>query len=413
MTVRPDMLGVAAQTGGVFLFLRALRTEAAKTAKLTTAFALFGLAFCVKQHFVAGLAISGFLLTATKARERFPKKAIARAFLTTLAIAVGYYGAEGVVTGGRVFTSCFLVAAEVPRVHPSTWGGVEVVFDNVAVRLIGLLSLGAACVAAAIRPQGWKRLSILLGVYLIALAIAVSVARRTHSEIAKVLLGHGVSMLYLAVAIGIALACLAADRRRLFGDGIDAVLWANLVVELALMMVLCRNSTGAWMNYAAQAIVFACVIVGRALARVVAGAGRPWPLFPALIAAAVLLADDLADILPDVESRRAERVATRLLVQRLGRPRDQIYFDDHPGWNRLMGRRDLIHDDWLYPVFEAANMAEPRERWLRNALVSGPIHIVVTTHRAPSVAGFAEPITDLGYRPSIEVGGHLFAWKRD
>ena len=280
MTVRPDMLGVAAQTGGVSLFLRALRTEAAKTAKLTTAFALFGLAFCVKQHFVAGLTIVGFLLTATKLRQRFPKKAIARAFLTTLAIALGYYAAEGVVTGGRVFTSCFLVASEVPRVHPFTWGGVEVVFDNVAVRLIGLLALGAACVSAAIRPQGWKRLLILLGVYLIVLAIAVSVARRTHSEIAKVLLGHGVSLLYLAVAIGIALACLAADRRRLFGGGIDAVLWANLVVELVLMMVLCRNSTGTWMNYAVQAIVFACVIVGRAWrgsssARVVCGRYSP------------------------------------------------------------------------------------------------------------------------------------------
>ncbi len=53
-TVRPDMLGVGLQTTGVMLVLAALRSERASGRAIAGAYAAFGLAICVKQHFVGG-----------------------------------------------------------------------------------------------------------------------------------------------------------------------------------------------------------------------------------------------------------------------------------------------------------------------------------------------------------------------
>ena len=59
-----------------------------------------------------------------------------------------------------------------------------------------------------------------------------------------------------------------------------------------------------------------------------------------------------------------ERALMKQLDEHLGRPRACYYFTDRPGLNRLDGRLELVHDNWLYPVFESLRLAEPRSAWL-------------------------------------------------
>ena len=78
---------------------------------------LFGLAICVKQHFLVGPLVSTCLLLV--AGRRGQRLAVA-VLLTGLTIVVVVYGTEELATGGRMSQSVFVAAANAARVHPPT-----------------------------------------------------------------------------------------------------------------------------------------------------------------------------------------------------------------------------------------------------------------------------------------------------
>ncbi len=78
--------------------------------------------------------------------------------------------------------------------------------------------------------------------------------------------------------------------------------------------------------------------------------------------------------------------------------------------NRLHGRFDLVYDEWLYPVFEALGLAEPRTIWLRRILTAGNIRFVVNTSDDPHLDGIAQTLPALGYVRKYHVGP-FYAWE--
>ena len=85
---------------------------------------------------------------------------------------------------------------------------------------------------------------------------------------------------------------------------------------------------------------------------------------------------------------------------------------DRPGINRLNGRLDLVYDDWLYPVFEAIHLAQPRSIWLQRALYSGGVDFVITKTESPNIDGLGPTLTQLGYRRDTKFGTSYYAWRR-
>src|SRR5205823_13955896 len=86
VAVRPDMAGVALQTLGVLLVLQRLRGQPPRGRPVVWAYAAFGLAVCVKQHFVVPAAVSTGLLLAGWWRGRVSWKEIERGVLLGLVI---------------------------------------------------------------------------------------------------------------------------------------------------------------------------------------------------------------------------------------------------------------------------------------------------------------------------------------
>ena len=119
--VRPDMLGVALQTIGVLLVLSVLRSERPRGTTLSAAFASFGLAICVKQHFIVGPLVSTCLLLAAWRRGQVAFRSIVRGLLTGVTLVLVVYGTEELATEGRMSQAVFLAAANAARVHPAEW----------------------------------------------------------------------------------------------------------------------------------------------------------------------------------------------------------------------------------------------------------------------------------------------------
>jgi hypothetical protein len=79
--------------------------------------------------------------------------------------------------------------------------------------------------------------------------------------------------------------------------------------------------------------------------------------------------------------------------------------------NRLNGRLDLVYDAWLYPVFEAIGLAQPRSIWLERALTDGSVQYVITTAPEPHIDGISQRLPGLGYFPKYQIGP-FYAWER-
>jgi signal transduction histidine kinase len=193
--------------------------------------------------------------------------------------------------------------------------------------------------------------------------------------------------------------------------GIDVAFALFLIGELALTVYLFRLSTGAWYNYAVQAVVFASILVARALARAVQ---RPLTIRAVLgvsLAVVAVPAFALTDVKENLSRRRAESFRIEKLLARVDASSDALFFVDRPGYNRVHGRTDLVYDPWLYPVFESMKLAEPRSMWLARALEHGPVRVVVAGSPTGRIDGLSSTLPELGYslRPRI---GPWFVWTR-
>jgi hypothetical protein len=361
---------------------------------------------CVKQHLVGAWAVSVALLAVGRTRSG----EVARAVWPGVAVAGLIYGAEWTVTSGRIWESAFVAAANVGRIHPGDWDSVLVVFVGILNRSGGLVAMlaAAAFTAAGSWPGPARRLLTGAGIVaigLIPVALVVqSVLDRPWAGLATVVATG------LAAVLAMPAAALAG-RRSSTGRGIDAALWAYLIAEAALVVLLSRMSTGAWLNYAIPATVFAAVLAARSLVRAIdADAPRRLGL-PAALASLAVLASSWHGVAETIQRGRVEDAQIDRIYDRLGRPRSSYFFTDRPGRNRINGRLELVHDDWLYPVFEKLGLAESRSRWLAPALANGPVRAVVTTNPHPVIEGTALDLRRLGYRPDVRLRS-FFVWTR-
>jgi hypothetical protein len=421
-SVRPDQLGVALQTAGLLLVLESLRDDRPGTARLLGASAAFGLAICVKQHDMGVALVSTGLLLAACRRGRIGLPKLGGILLVAPTIALIIYCTEERVTGGRMSQAVFRAAAYVGQVHPADWRHARVVVISAFGKSLGLAAALAAAwliiigARAGIVRRGFATVAAVLVTTLVGLMsaqlamVAIGTIREPSETLVNLFAGVGRLTLQLAMVTtaGILPFCLLVDRGRLSGGGVDAALWACVLMDCAIMAALSRISTGAWSNYAVEAVVLLSVLAARAMARACEEVRQGWLLVPGAVA--VLIAAVL-QVGEEESIRGADRRAVAEVIRRVERPRSAFFFDDHPGVNCLDGRLDLVYDDWLYPVFESIGLAEPRAAWLTRALTSGPVQVVVTTSDRPRVGGNGPPLTRLRYRPTTQVGP-FFVWVR-
>lgn len=360
VTMRPDMLGVLLQSLGVFGVVVAVVGCRWRGPVLIASYLAFALALATKQHYIGGVFCSSILLAAAWWNGRLPLAPIVLAHLGALLTLAGYYGIEELATGGAMSRAVFVLPGDLGRV-----------------------------------TTGASSSSILLsGVFL---------------ETFK----RSAGLLALAVAI------LWALRDRLATRPYEVGILLFTGLELALMAKLCLNSSGAWFNYGLQAAVCLAVLLGRGLASATAPGMAARRLVPVALAALLLLAGDVRMIGQGYRDRQQVQAEYREILadaRVAGLPTDARYFPGHlQHYNVRAGCGPLTHDEWLYHAFEAIDEAEPRERWLRHALVDGPVRMVIAEPTADAVPGtipgLGEPLTALGFEPAGSVG-RLSLWQR-
>jgi hypothetical protein len=412
VAVRPDMAGVALQSWGAALALGALAPSGhGPGRRLVAASVLFGLAACVKQHLVAGWGVSAGLAAWGWARGRLGLGTVAAVVLPGAAVAAAIYGAEWVATAGRVWEAAFLAAANVGRVHPGGWDVVFVLLLGIANRSAGTVAVLAAGALIAIGGRPGLPRWIATGVATIVVgillgAVSADVAVRSNRTGAAIFLAVG-----LAAAVVLPAAALST-RSSSTAKEVDAALWAYLAAELGLVVLLSRTSAGAWIYYGIPATVFAAALAARALSRALDADAPPLVASPALLASAVILVTSLNGVNEARWDALVERALDETVLNHLHLPRSSYFFTGRPGFNRCNGRLELVYDDWLYPVFERIGLAEPRSRWLRRAMVSGPVRVVVKGSKGPEVEGTTIDLRRLGYRLEGVLEPYFYVWIR-
>jgi hypothetical protein len=448
-TARPDMLGVALQTTGVWLVLSALSVPGATPRRVLGAYLCFALAACTKQHLFMAVLVSTALLLRRGPDGKIAFHPAARGWITFLSVVGVVFGLEELATQGRMSQSVFRAALVVGRIHPGSWLHVSTVFAAVIGNSVGLiLVLGAASLACAprrrsaaswgglpirptnsspraagaascgglpIRPTGsWPRgarvaaailTRVAAGVIASTVVLTVLHVVIVRPWIGALVLGGGLATL-LCVIPGCPLSGPPSKS-----NALDAVLWIYLAAEVTLLAVLARASEGAWINYAIQAVVFVCIITGRALARAWAGAPSRGALALATATALAVLASACLDVKNAAATRVRERNALQRLFDAARFAPANCFFVEHPGYNRVYGRMELVYDHWLYPVFEPLGLAEPRARWLRDAVTGRRVRTVVAQLPDGRIDGIEEPLGVLGFR-LVGQFGPFFAYER-
>jgi hypothetical protein len=408
--VRPDMLGVALQTIGILLVLSVLHDQRRGATTLSAGFLSFGLAICVKQHFIAGPLVSAFLLFDAGRRGAVAFRFTLRGVLSALAAVLVIYGVEELATKGRMSQAVFIAAANVGRVHPSDLGHALTVLFAIIGRSTGLIALLAASALALMSIAGGllRRVLVAAGTLLVGLIFVLVTLEVVYPDRSQ-----GVYMLpaLFAAALLILPGCAFLERRSVARSGPDGALWHYLAAELVLMLLLCRSSTGAWVNYAIPSVVVASVLTGRILDRALSEVKSPVRLIPIALAASVVPVGTVMGAYWSAQQRRNEASALARVLREVGRPRSEFFFVDRPGENRASGRLDLVFDEWLYPVFESIHLAEPRSIWLRRALTVGSVSVIVCSSEDARIDGIGLTLEQLGYARRFHVG-RFFVWER-
>ncbi len=421
--VRPDMVGIALQTAGIFLVLSALQAKRPEAAKLLWAYTAFGLAVCVKQHDVGAAAISTGLLLSAWLRGRLRFHWIVSSLLVASSIVLLDYGAEEFVTNGRMSQAVLVAAANVGRIHPADWVHVRIVAVASLGRTIGLIALLTAAHLAVTGSRlglgrrvfamgGAVLVGLLVGLWTLQLALIVkaSVAEPSHQLVDLIpTVGSLNLVLGFVMTILILPACALFEWRSYPGERLGSALVAYVAAELFLMTALWRFSAGAWANYAIEAVVLASVLTGRAVARACDEA-RSRRLV--VLAASAVLVGAILHIQEVEAPRYLDRLELTEVFDRIKRAPSEFFFVDRPEQNRADGRLELVYDDWLYPVFESMGQAEPRSNWLLGILTSSSIRVVVTTSNDLRVPGIEESLPRLRFRPAMRVG-NFFVWVRE
>ena len=395
-TVRPDMMGVALQTTGVFILLKAIGSERPGGRSIALAFAAFGLAMCVKQHFVGGPVVGTFLLYWAWRRGRVSMRAVLLGVLLAFVIAAVFYAAEEVATEGRMSQAVFLAAATTARTHPGDWGRAAIVVSAIALGstcLIALMATAGLTQIASSRAGGRGRVAN-AGLALVGFTVIIPFVQAFHPTRAGGIASAGAVSLCLLLVIP---ACALLDRRVLFSNRIDRDLCLFVAAEIAIVVFLCRASTGAWINYGVQGIVFAAILTARSLALACENVRSRAAVASITVASAAVLGVLFKDSYLTYQRAEVERLSVARALDEINRPSSELYFAARPGLNRLYGLPDLVHDDWLYPVFEWMRLAEPRSTWLELALTRGSIRFVVNTSDDSQIDGLDKPLPALGY----------------
>ncbi len=243
----------------------------------------------------------------------------------------------------------------------------------------------------------------------VGLALAMPVVEQLHPSFTTSLTGIVSIFVCLFVVIP---ACLAFDRHFLFRSSLDVQLFLFAAAELFIVVPLCRASTGAWVNYAIQGTIFAAILTARAISRAFADVRPVKALIPLAVVPAVLLGIEIKDEYRTYLARRVDQLEVQLCLDYLKDAKaSELYFAGSPARTRAYGRTELVFDDWLYPVFEAVHLAEPRSSWLGRALTDGPVRFVITTSKEPLIDGVREPLEALGYLPRFQITS-LYVWER-
>ncbi len=408
--VRPDLLGIAFQTAGVLLVLGTLLDERRPGWRLLAAYLMFALAFCTKQHFVVAAAISTGLLMSAVRRRRVAFKGFERALLLGLAVVLAVFGTEELLTGGRMSQAVFLAARSASAIHPGSWYRVGIVFLAAVLGTEGLLTLLAAagfamlwrdrgCVPSALRAAGASLIGLVL--MLVTAQILIDSHRLTIAVV-------GTITLFLPCWVA---AFVFQGRRERIGERLDGLLWLYFLGEMAVLVMLFRASTGAWVNYAIQAVVFLAILTGRALGRLLKNR-PPFALQAVVVAAALVCLVSAVFAVRNAEHRRRiDREAIEILLDRERCAPSAVFVADHPGMNRLHGRLDLVYDEWLYPVFEEIGLAQPRAIWLGQILAAGNVQYVVNNTDDSLLDGVVQPLRELGFFPKYKIGP-FYVWEK-
>jgi hypothetical protein len=410
--VRPDMLGVALQTTGVLLVLSSLEVPRSAGGRLPIAFGAFGLAACVKQQFLTAPAVSVLLLLAACVTGRLRFKFVARALTAGLAIVVLVYGIEELATAGRMSQAAFQAAASTSRIHPGNWMRSLIVIFTMFGKSIGLLALLVAAGLAGIgepKTIGRRALQV-AGLFLIVTILLRSAPVQVDAkyEFWDVI----VPTVNIATAVFFVIpACYWLSRKTLAAGRVDHVILVYLAAELLVVLVLCRASTGAWVNYAIQAVVLGSILTARAVDRACDLVASTRAFLPFILAAVVVCCNVINSVRETVSMRLYSQMALAQIFENYRRPTSEFFFVSRPGDNRLYGQPRLVYDDWLYPVFESIHLAEPRSIWLSRALVNDGINYVVTTSSSTTIDGLGRSFRELGYHRGIQVATFL-VWER-
>jgi hypothetical protein len=217
---------------------------------------------------------------------------------------------------------------------------------------------------------------------------------------------------FITIMVMLPACWILNPRNSPLGLSLDRTIAVYLIFEAALVLFLSRASAGAWINYGIQLVVFASILTGRALAR--SCERSPGAVRSALIgvAALVLMIGVFVDTRRSIRTSYEDQLSVAAILKQIARPGSEFFFVNRPGLNRQHGLLTLAYDDWLFPVFEAKHLAQPRSIWLRRALTSGEIRFVVTLSDSPKIDGLGPKLTDLGYAPGYKIGTRCYIWKR-
>jgi hypothetical protein len=408
--VRPDFFGLAFQMVGILLVCRALLAHSPRTATILVAFVAFGMAISIKQLYMIAPAVSAGLLWISWHDRPRKRIWIIVAIAVSVFLPMSVYCLEELLTGGRMSRAVFVAARATVRVHPADWMRSYMIMLSVVWKSIGWLTVWMASLLGAIAAGmgAGRRAVTVLGTLIVGWVVFLAFIQffMVHN-IVSALIGYSLIGLVALVAI-----FPSADRQSWRASWpFDRVVGVYLAAELLQMIVLFRLSTGAWYNYAIQGVVLGCVLAARALDRALSRASSGWSLAAVTLAVITVPVFALTDVRQVVRKRFTDRAAIAQITAMVGRPRQQYFFAGRPGDNRLRGRVELVYDDWLYPVFESIGLAEPRRLWLRQALLHGPIRVVVTESSSDRIDGVPESLPSLGYGFRFQVGTFR-VWER-